>query len=569
MFKKGLLLFSILFFILPTLPIDGYKANSKVFAQEPKMVLLEEFTASWCPPCALANPELEKLYEENEIQFMIVKYHVSDPYECKFSRDRSAKYDAKYIPDFIVDGKPAIVGYIENFKTELSNKIIKAGETPATIGLESSMKWLSEDEVEYTVHWKGDFKGKKACAVIMQDNLYFAGPNGEKIHRFVVREGQSISSLANETDTFTFTIDPEWSMEMLVGAVWVEDDASVLQSQSLKIADYPKEPDSAIFSSWPNKINFAEIANNAIEKKNLAIVNAGKEAGTIKIKAKDTYVKLGISTEEIEMKALFQKKIIVEIDGSNLPLGKYASEILIEGLNYKKIVPVLFEIIPAPETLIDPLTIDYGRCTIDSIPAMKITISNKNRGSIKAKLKSSVKWIQLSSTYFYEHDQQIEIKIDASKLTPYLYKETIEVETTGGNFIIPIRLDLVEKKVKIELTLDSTIPKIDGVEQEPLEYAAIVMEGRTMVPLRFISEAMGAKVEYDAKERKIKITYQDISLLFQIGNPIMYINEKEVKLDAPPIVRMGRTLVPLRVIGESFGAKVTFIPETRTVEIIF
>jgi len=569
MLKKRLCLFLLFLFALSFFPETRFYFGSRAFALEPKMVLLEEFTATWCPPCALANPELEDLYEENEIQFVLVKYHVSDPYECKFSRDRSTKYEAKYIPDFLVDGKPAVVGYIENFKKVLSEKIKTASEISTTIAIESSAKWLKEDEVEYTIQWKGDYKGKKACAVIMQDFLYSAGPNGEKIHRFVVREGQSIGSLENDIDTFTFSIDPEWSNEVLVGAVWVEDEDCILQSQRVPISVYQKDSKQPIFSSWPNRIDFNEIANDSVEKKNLVFVNAGEEAGTIKVKAKDDFIKLAIPKEELEIKAISQKKIIVEIDGSKLIPGKYSSEITLEGLNYKKIIPVLFEIIPAPEAIIDPLSIDYGRCTKDTVPVLKIKISNKNQGSIKAKLKPSAKWIQLSSTYFYEHEQQIEIKIDASQLTPYLYTERIEVVTTGGNFIIPIRLDLVTKKVKILLTIDNPVATIDGVPQEPLERPPFIMGGRTYVPIRFISEAMGAKVEYDAKDKKIVITYQDISLLLQINNPIMHINEKEEKLDASPLIRMGRTFVPLRAIAQAFGATVNYISETRTIEIIF
>jgi thiol-disulfide isomerase/thioredoxin len=557
------ILYSFSFFLMTVKQIGPVNASEK------KTVLIEMFTATWCPPCALANPDMDDMYEADNTNFIMIKYHVSDSYEVDFSRKRSTKYKANAIPNILIDGKDRIVGYVQNFKEELQQKVDTAKVLENNIQIEGSANWISPSQIEYTATWSGDYLGKKAHAVIMQDYTYFFGPNKEKIHRFLVREGQSIETLQNGSDQFTFTIKPDWSKEMLVGAVWVEDENGVLQSQLIKIADIPSNPEKPIFSSSPNIMDFEQIAVATIEKKFLVLVNGGKEKGEIEVSAKDSYIKIATTDLKQVMEPTSQKKVSIEIDTTGLPLGTYQSEITLQGASYQKTAPISFEVVPTPEIVVSQSLINFGRCTKDSIPVQKLTLSNKFPGTIKGRIKSSVKWINLSSTLIDDHEKTIDITIDASKLTPNLYKETIEVETTGGNATILVRLDLVEKKVEIKLTVDNPVPSIDGVEQKPMKAAPFIMGGRTMLPIRFISEAFGAKVEYDAKDKKIKIVYKDIQVDLQIGNTQAFINQKEETIDAPPIIRIGRTFVPLRFITEAFGAEITYKPEIRTVTIIF
>jgi len=566
--QKSFVLLLVFLFSFSLLSL-GTTYIKQVKASEKKTVLIEMFTATWCPPCALANPAIDEMYEADNTNFMMIKYHVSDSYETTFSRARSTKYKANAIPTMVIDGKEKIIGFVENFHQDLQQKVDTAKMLENNIQIEGSAKWIANNQIEYSATWSGDYQGKKAHAVIMQDYTYFFGPNKEKIHRFLVRDGQSIESLQNGSDQFTFTIQPDWSKEMLVGAIWVEDENGVLQSELIKIAEIPQDPNQPIFSSSPNEMDFEQIAASTAEKKFLVLVNGGKEKGEIEVSAKDAYIKMASTELKQVMEPTSQKKVSIEIDTTGLPLGKYQTEITLKGAGYQKVVPIMFEVVPSPELDVSQSLINFGRCTKDTIPVQKLILSNKFPGTIKGRIKSSVKWINLSSTLIDDHEKTIEITIDASKLTPNLYKETIEVETTGGNATILVRLDLVERKVNITLTLDNAVPTIDGVPQKPMEAAPFIRAGRTMVPIRFISEAMGSKVEYNAKDKKIKVTYQDIQVDLQINNSQAFINLVETMIDAPPVVRGNRTFVPLRFITQAFGAEITYKSETRTITIIF
>lgn len=99
-------------------------------------------------------------------------------------------------------------------------------------------------------------------------------------------------------------------------------------------------------------------------------------------------------------------------------------------------------------------------------------------------------------------------------------------------------------------------------DQEP-----VIISGRTLVPLRAIFEALGAKVEWHNATRTVTATRGSDQILLQVGNKTATVNNKAVTLDVEPIIISGRTLVPARFIAESFGMVVNWDEKTRTISI--
>lgn len=91
--------------------------------------------------------------------------------------------------------------------------------------------------------------------------------------------------------------------------------------------------------------------------------------------------------------------------------------------------------------------------------------------------------------------------------------------------------------------------------------------GRTMVPIRLVGEALESEVQYHQKERKVHIRGEKSDISLWVGIKTAKVNGKEVKLDAPPEIVNGRTVVPLRFLGENMGAAVSWQDGTRTVYI--
>ena len=111
---------------------------------------------------------------------------------------------------------------------------------------------------------------------------------------------------------------------------------------------------------------------------------------------------------------------------------------------------------------------------------------------------------------------------------------------------------------------DEVKVELDGAGLE-FDVAPQIIEGRTLVPLRVIFEALGAEVDWNGETRTVTADKGDIEISMTIGDNIMRINSKEVTLDVPPQIIDDRTLVPARAVAEGFGAKVDWNGDTRTV----
>ncbi len=96
---------------------------------------------------------------------------------------------------------------------------------------------------------------------------------------------------------------------------------------------------------------------------------------------------------------------------------------------------------------------------------------------------------------------------------------------------------------------------------------AIVRNNTVLVPLRSMFEQTGATVAYDASTRTVDVSKPGADVKVTVGKAWVVINGDERPLDVPPIVYKGAILVPLRVISEGMGAFVQWIPEKRLVAI--
>lgn len=94
-----------------------------------------------------------------------------------------------------------------------------------------------------------------------------------------------------------------------------------------------------------------------------------------------------------------------------------------------------------------------------------------------------------------------------------------------------------------------------------------MIEGRLLVPLRGIFEALTADVVYDAATRSIKATKGATVVQLQLGSRTALIDGRTVYLDVPADTVGGRTMVPLRFVSEALGAEVKWSGATKTVMI--
>lgn len=107
----------------------------------------------------------------------------------------------------------------------------------------------------------------------------------------------------------------------------------------------------------------------------------------------------------------------------------------------------------------------------------------------------------------------------------------------------------------------------NGTLLKPAVAPYIDANGRTMVPIRVIMETMNARVDWIEAEKKVLIQRDSTTLEMWIGSRMAKLNGKTLKMDTEPVLQQGTTMVPVRVIGESFNARVDWDPSSSNVRI--
>ncbi len=153
----------------------------------------------------------------------------------------------------------------------------------------------------------------------------------------------------------------------------------------------------------------------------------------------------------------------------------------------------------------------------------------------------------------------------------FVYKKSgaIYVATeSGGLYIYDQR-----GKTVVKMVIDQKGMLVNG-KFVPTDVPPIIKNNRTLVPIRFVTEAVGADVGWDPATRKVTITLDGNKVELYIGKNTAYVNGIPRKIDpnnpkVVPIIIHNRTYVPIRFIMEAFGATVQWDSRTRTVTIIY
>jgi hypothetical protein len=119
--------------------------------------------------------------------------------------------------------------------------------------------------------------------------------------------------------------------------------------------------------------------------------------------------------------------------------------------------------------------------------------------------------------------------------------------------------DVTENDLKNSMVLspESSMAFINGQKVSAVQ--PIVKNGRTLVPLRFISEGFGAKVDFNTKNQSITIKFANKTISLKIGDNNISINGKSSKMDVAASIYNNSTYIPLRYIGEAFNKKVVYL----------
>ncbi|MGE5453931.1 MAG: stalk domain-containing protein [Methylocystaceae bacterium] len=112
------------------------------------------------------------------------------------------------------------------------------------------------------------------------------------------------------------------------------------------------------------------------------------------------------------------------------------------------------------------------------------------------------------------------------------------------------QLAMASSQPAITITVDSKLVKT--------EVSPIIRSGRTMVPLRAVGEALHLQVGWNPVNQTINLTGTGLNLILTIGNQNALLNNGPLQMEVPPFIVNGRTMVPLRFISEAIGCEVNW-----------
>lgn len=119
----------------------------------------------------------------------------------------------------------------------------------------------------------------------------------------------------------------------------------------------------------------------------------------------------------------------------------------------------------------------------------------------------------------------------------------------------------------LEFTIDDTSLYVnDGsVEKKTLDTASYIENGRTLVPVRAISESFGADVSWNGEERKVTIKQGNDIVVLTIDSTDAVVNGAIKTLDTPAVIKNDTTMVPLRFVSEALSKSVEYVAPTSQV----
>ena len=160
--------------------------------------------------------------------------------------------------------------------------------------------------------------------------------------------------------------------------------------------------------------------------------------------------------------------------------------------------------------------------------------------------------------------------------TTYYYR--IRAYNTDGNSDYSNEASATtQKEVEstiIRLYIDKTTYYVND-ELKTMDVAPIIRESRTLLPIRYVAEALGANVEWNATERKVTITFKETTIELWIDKNSAKVNGEYKLIDTtnpkvtPIIIPPGRTMLPIRFIAENLGCLVDWNDKLREVKVTY
>ncbi|GAB2697813.1 copper amine oxidase N-terminal domain-containing protein [Paenibacillus thermoaerophilus] len=129
----------------------------------------------------------------------------------------------------------------------------------------------------------------------------------------------------------------------------------------------------------------------------------------------------------------------------------------------------------------------------------------------------------------------------------------------------PMAAAASKNNASIIMRIGSTSAQV-GSDAVELEVAPVMTEEQvTLVPLRFVVDSLEGELEWDPDIQLVTISHGGREIQLYIGKEVAYVDGNAVELDAAPEIVDGVTMVPVRFVSENLGQRVEWLPDTNQI----
>ncbi|MDO5037321.1 MAG: stalk domain-containing protein [Tissierellia bacterium] len=196
-----------------------------------------------------------------------------------------------------------------------------------------------------------------------------------------------------------------------------------------------------------------------------------------------------------------------------------------------------------------------------------------------------VDWNEASRTVLLKGDgRQVQIPVDTNKIIVdgVTYESDVQPEIKDGRTFLPLRViaealdfevvwdpatktvTLKEEDYRAKIPVDTNKITVGGLVYES-DVQPEIKDGRTLLPLRALAQALGFEVEWDEATRTVVLKAQGYRAEIPVDSKTFVVNGVTHESDVQPEIKDGRTMLPLRAISQALGFEVQWQETTRTV----
>lgn len=215
--------------------------------------------------------------------------------------------------------------------------------------------------------------------------------------------------------------------------------------------------------------------------------------------------------------------------------------------------------------------IDFGKVYYENEGAsVQIEIKNLGETDMSGLIKTNTGSIKVTPKIITPETKTVTVTLVPEKSMAWRpFSDKLSIETNGGNTELPITANIVGKVIK--MTIGSTSFQVTTDKQETVisPRSPEIVSGRTYVPLRATGDIFKAGINWDTATKKVTFTMDGKTIELWIGRNVATVDGQEVPLSSPPIILNSSTYVPIRFVSEQMGANVEWDGQAKTVTITY